>query len=220
MTVNQYFNKFSATNEQDLYENMIIEAIQIKGIEVEYLPRTLGAPDELFNSDSYSLYNSHYPIEMYIKSVNGFEGDGTFLSKFGIEIRDQVTLSVAMRRFDEEITANNGQARPNEGDLIYFPLGDRIFYIKTVNHRPQFYVLGHLNLYDLVCESFEYASERFNTGIEFVDNLENSRSNDVVLTGNTNFDIPWDAWAENTEIQTEANTIIDFSEKNPFGDLD
>ena len=221
MAINQYFNYYNAPNEQELYENMITEALQIYGLDVEYLPRTLRNYDDLYGSDTISTYNSHQPIEMYIKSVNGYEGDGTFLSKFGIEIRDQITLTVAIKRFKAEISSITGQDRPNEGDLIYIPLGDgqRVFFIKEVIHRSQFYPLGTLQVYDLVCETFSYASENLSTGIEYVDNLETTRSAAVDKTGPTEFDIPWDAWADNEELQEEAEETIDFDESNPFGDL-
>lgn len=219
MSINPFFNKFSANNEQNLYEGLIIESIQIHGLEIEYLPRELKAYDEIYGSDTVSEYNSHYPIEMYVKSVDGFEGDGTFLSKFGLEIRDQVTLSVAVKRFNEEIGIPRTMERPNEGDLLYFPLGKRVFFIKFVNHRPQFYPLGHLNLYDLVCESWEYGSELLNTGIPEVDIIMTQRSQDTAVTGNTNFDIPWDVSADNAELQEEANDLIDFTEDNPFGQM-
>lgn len=219
MSTNQYFTKFTQINEQSLYESLVIESIQMMGIDIQYIPRVVKAFDEIYQSDAISEYNTYYDIEVYVKSVNGFEGDGTFLSKFGLEIRDQVTFSIAIRRFNNEITFTTGQARPNEGDLVFLPLGNRVFQIKYVNHRPQFYPLGSLNVYDLVCETFSYSSEKFNTGIVYLDSLNAQYSMDTAVTGNTNFELPFDVSADNIDVQIEANTSIDFSITNPFGDL-
>lgn len=218
MSLNSYFNNYNANNEQKILEDLTIESIKMYGIDVTYIPRQRRNFDELYGEDTVSLYSTNYDFEVYIKSIDGFTGDGTFLSKFGLEIRDEITLSVAIKRFDE-VVPSNMRTRPLEGDLIYFELGNRVFYIKYVNHRPIFYQLGKLYVYDLVCETWEYSSEEFDTGIPYLDNLETTRSRDTAITGNTIFDIPSDAHADNEIIQQEANVIIDFTEENPFGEF-
>jgi hypothetical protein len=161
--------------EQELIEDLVIESIRIHGIDVWYLPRTLGAKDELFNEDDLPIFDNAFMLEMYIRNVDGFEGEGDFLSKFGLQIRDSMTLSVAMRTFDNEVGAIYDQKRPNEGDLIYFPLNGKMFELMHVEHESIFYQMGALQMYDLRLELFEYSNERFRTGQEFIDNLYKDR---------------------------------------------
>ena len=131
-------------SEQLLLENLIIESIRIYGQDMYYIPRKLNNYDNVYGADDQSSYENAYSIELYIKSVDGFSGDGDFMSKFGIEIRNQVVFSVAQRRFNEEIGEYTTQVRPNEGDLIYFPLNKKCFQIKYVNKFEMFYQLGAL----------------------------------------------------------------------------
>ena len=134
MATNPYFNLHGTnTPEQRLIENLIIESIKTYGTDVYYCPRTLNDEDTLMGEDNTSSYNSAHTIEMYIKSVDGFEGEGDFISKFGLQIKDQITFTVAKRRWAELNVQGEGRAEsPAEGDLIYFPLGDRLFEIKYV----------------------------------------------------------------------------------------
>lgn len=202
--------------EQNLIEDLIIESIRIYGFDVWYIPRTLGAKDELLNEDDLSTFNSAYMMEMYVKNVDGFGGDGDFLSKFGLQINDSMTLSVSMRRFSEDVGLYTQEVRPNEGDLIYFPLNRKMFEVKFVEHESIFYQMGALQMYDLRCELFEYSQERFNTGVSDIDTLFNK----YVLTSNAaiaNVESV-DLTADNFTIETIADGIIDFTEQNPFGD--
>jgi len=127
---NPYFDNFHNQGEQDLVEDLIIEAISIYGQDMFYLPRTLVAFDPLTGEDASSKYVNAIPMAMYVKDVNGFEGDGTFMSKFGLQIQDQVTFTFSKRIWEEEIGSITGQIRPNEGDLIYFPLNQKLFQIQ------------------------------------------------------------------------------------------
>jgi hypothetical protein len=156
--------------EQELIEDLVIESIRIHGVDVWYINRKIGAKDELLNEDDIPVYEDAYMLEMYIKNVEGFEGDGDFLSKFGLEIRDSMTLSVAIRTFNQEVGVHTEQNRPFEGDLIYFPLNNKIFKIMHVEHEAIFYQMGQLQMYDLRVELFEYSNERFDTGQDFIDN--------------------------------------------------
>ena len=156
--------------EQSLIEDLVIESIRIYGIEVWYIPRTLVARDEILNEDSLSSFNSAYSVEMYIKSVDGFEGEGDFLSKFGLQIRDSVTLTIAQKTFELEVGRDSTLVRPLEGDLIYLPLNNKIFEIQHTEHESIFYQMGSLQTYDLRTELFEYSGERFNTNQKFIDN--------------------------------------------------
>jgi hypothetical protein len=202
-----------------------------------YLPRTLIDQDEIYGSDSVSQYNGAYPIEMYIKSVNGFTGDGVFMSKFGLEIRDQVTFSVAQRVFNDEVQTFTDILRPREGDLIYFPLNKKAFEIKFVDNREFFYQLGALQTYELTCELFEYSSEVFNTGIEEIDQIQTKYSlnvfdwaildenGDRLLDENSDYIVvegysagQIDALADNEDIQVESDNFLDFTERDPFSE--
>lgn len=202
--------------EQNLIEDLIIESIRIYGHDVWYMPRTLGAKDELLNEDDLSLFTDAFMIEMYIKNVEGFEGEGDFLSKFGLQIRDSITFTVSMRKFTEDVGAYNEEIRPKEGDVIYFPLNRKMFEIQHVEHEAIFYQMGSLQTYDLRCELFEYSGERFQTGLNFIDELWEDRD----ITSNTaiaNVESV-DAFADNFTIEREADNIIDFSVNNPFGE--
>ena len=250
-TVNHYFNNFTNSMEQNLVEDLIIESIRIYGIECLYIPRTLVKEDLLFGEDVLSKFTTAYPIEMYVKSVDGFEGDGTFLSKFGLEIRDQMILTMARRRFVEEVYVDGTDTvgttdRPNEGDLIYFPLNNKLFEIKFVEHEAIFYQMGSLQTYDITCELFEYSHERLDTGIAAIDNIETAQSGDVLAfqitdeAGNIfnmedgsgmvqeNYRIEDTDNAANNEFFTTQttdltdgsdNNFIDWTESNPFGEL-
>jgi hypothetical protein len=202
--------------EQNLIEDLVIESIRIYGHDVWYLPRTLGAKDELLNEDDLPIFNKAYMVEMYIKNVDGFEGEGDFLSKFGLQIRDSITFTVSIRKFSEEIGFYTEKVRPNEGDLIYFPLNNKMFEIMHTEHESIFYQMGSLQTYDLRCELFEYSQQRFTTGITEIDTLFSS----YVLTSNAaiaNVESV-DVLADNFTIETEADNILDFTESNPFGE--
>ena len=124
MATNHYFNHYGTnTADQRLVENLIIESIQTYGIDVYYLPRTLNDEDTIYGEDNTASYNSAHMVEMYIKNVDGFEGEGDFIAKFGIQIKDQITFSVSRRRWTElQVPGEGRNAAPQEGDLIYFPL--------------------------------------------------------------------------------------------------
>ena len=216
MATNLYFSNFSNSMEQTLIEDLIIESIRIYGLDCWYIPRTLGAKDDLLNEDDLSIFDQAYMIEMYVKNVEGFEGDGQFLSKFGLQIRDSMTLSVSIRRFSEDVALYNEQIRPNEGDLIYFPLTRKMYEVMFVDNKPIFYQLGALQMYDLRCELMEYSNEVFNTGVEEIDIISANR---LTTANNTIAGIEsLDPLADNLTIETVADTILDFSAENPFGE--
>src|SRR6056300_824208 len=155
--------------EQQLIEDLIIESIKVYGHDVWYVNRSITAKDEILNEDDLSVFDQAYMIEMYIKNVEGFEGEGDFLSKFGLQIRDSITFTVAIRSFNQEVGLHTEDLRPFEGDLIYFPLNNKVFKIMHVEHEAIFYQMGSLQTYDLRCELFEYSNERFETGQDFID---------------------------------------------------
>lgn len=216
MAQNFYFNNFTNSGEQRLIEDLIIESIRIYGLDLWYMPRALGSLDDLLNEDDLPIFDQAYMVEMYVKNVEGFEGDGDFLSKFGLQIRDSMTLTISMRKFTEDVGAYNEAVRPKEGDLIFFPLNRKIFEIKHVEHESIFYQMGSLQTYDLRVELFEYSNEVFTTGIVEIDSLLD-RYNTTSNTSNESIE-SIDALADNFTIENEANAILDFSETNPFGE--
>lgn len=237
MATNFFFNNFQNSQEQLLIENLIIESIKIYGHDVVYVPRQRVSVDNLLNEDPLREYIHAIPIEMYIKNVEGFSGEGDFLSKFNLQIRDQITFSVARRSFSDEVGTIESIDRPQEGDLIFFPLNRKLFEIKFVEHEPVFYQLGSLQFYDLKCELFEYNNEYFETGIDDVDRMMKYYSLNMdafaILTENglpvtdesgyvilqENYDINEnDPTADNDIIETEADAFVDFSERDPFSE--
>jgi hypothetical protein len=187
MATNQYFNLHGTnTPEQRLIENLNIEAIKTFGIDVNYCPRTLNDEDTLMGEDNTASYNSAHTIEMYIKSIDGFEGEGDFISKFGIQIKDQITFTVARRRWAELNVQGEGRATaPAGGDLIYFPLTGALFQVMFVEDETIFYQTGGLQTYDLLCEMFFYSDQSLNTGIEAIDAIERAQSYSIDFTMNT-----------------------------------
>ena len=216
MPTNVFFNNFASSMEQYLIEDLVIESIRIYGQDVYYINRTLGAEDRVLREDDLPAFDNAWLIEMYIKNVEGFEGDGDFLSKFGLEIRDEITFTVAKRVFEREITVNTAKNNPYVGDLIYFPLNRKIFEVKFVEHEAIFYQMGALQTYDLRCELFEYSGETFSTGITDIDTLYNTIkfTTDAAVANVESVD----SLARNFSLESAADGIIDFSEADPFSE--
>jgi hypothetical protein len=236
MATNFYFNNFNSSSEQFLIEDLVIESIKIYGHDVIYLPREIVNRDFVFNEDGISKFEDNYMIEMYIKNVDGFEGEQDFLSKFGLEVRDQITFSVSIRRFTDQIAVNEISIRPNEGDLIFFPLTASFYEIKFVEHEAIYYQLGDLQIYDLKCELYEYSGEEFNTGSDLLDQIEDNtkinmidyslQTQDGFLIANETdgpiirevYDINTITQSNNDIYQAQSAGIIDFSEVDPFSE--
>jgi hypothetical protein len=275
MTVNKYFRPFTYGRQQDLAEDLIVQAIKIYGLDVKYLPRTLRNVDPLLGEDPTSTFDDAIDIEVYIKNVQGFEGEGDFLSKFNLQINDTITFTMARKRWNQITTeklitevgynyqvesadtnswgntqcimleSGNGNnysittPRPFEGDWIYFPLNKKLYEIKFVEHEAIFYQHGKLYTYDLNCE--------------LVDRI----GPDAIATGNTDIDAIGTRYDQNiliyqtmledgtyllnedggfmlNEYRVEVQTVtanneyftqqslnyLDFSERNPFSEID
>ena len=241
---NVFFNNFESKGEQDLIEDLVIESIQIYGIDAYYMPKTYYDYDNLYGESDLALYKEYYTVPMYINSVEGFGGEGDFLSKFGVEQRDTMTMSVARRTFEQDVGREDlaNIERPREGDVIFFPLNKKLYTVNFVEHEPVFYQMGSLQFYELRLEMFEYGGERFNTGISDIDVLEDTRSTDIFLhnqlmmeTGDlpihietgqrvlldgigTALDQDDITDSENTFLETGADNFIDFSDADPFSE--
>jgi len=230
------------SSEQLLMEDIIIECLRIYGFDTYYIPRQAVNEDDILGEDVLNKYSSAYPLEMYMQNVTGFEGDGDLMSKFGVEIRDTATFIVARRRWDEVI-ARSGDAvlttRPAEGDIIYFPLTKAYFEIKFVESTDPFFQVGKLYVYKLQCELMQYSSEIFDTGVSEIDNIASEKSADinafnlllqngdrVLLEEYSPAGIILQSYnmgaifpnINNEDFRGEIS-VLDFSERNPFGEL-
>jgi hypothetical protein len=220
MATNKFFQNYDNIYEQNLIDDLVIESIQIYGVDIIYISRTLGAEDKILNEDDLSIFDVTWDFEAYVKNVDGFEGEGDFLSRFGLEIRDTVTLTVANRTFERFVSRNDiNRKRPFEGDLIYFPLNEKMFKITHVEHESIFYQAGALQVYDLKCELFEYSGERFETGRDNIDTFfgDTANTNPMLATTLTQL-ANTDPGAKNVFFESEADDIIDFSEVDPFSE--
>jgi len=275
MTTNKYFRPFTYVREQDVAEDLIIESIKIHGIDVKYMPRTLVDADPLLGEDPASKFEYAVDIEMYIKNTQQFEGEGDFLSKFNLEIRDQITFVMARKRWEQIINekvltevgyniqmeeadtgawANsvalrlesggaNGysltSSRPLEGDFIFFPLNKKLYEVKFVEHENVFYQHGKLYTYELSCELVDrMGAIDIATGNTEIDAIETRYSQSIleyqllfengdVLANEDGGYILYEyrvetqnPIADNEYITQNSIEYIDFSERNPFSEVD
>jgi hypothetical protein len=149
--------------------------MKIYGHDVYYIPRKIIQMDTILNEDFLSQFDKAFKIEMYVESIDGFEGDGKLVSKFGLEIRDQITVVVSRRRWNGLIGKfgyTENSARPREGDLIYFPMTAGLFEIKWVEDKQPFFQLNNAPTFKLTCELYEYGNQNINTGVPEVDSVQ------------------------------------------------
>jgi hypothetical protein len=275
MSTNKYFRPFTFGREQDTAEDLIIESIKIYGLDVKYMPRTIVGPDALLGEDPLSKFEDAIDIEMYIKNTQQFEGEGDFLSKFNLEIRDQITFVMARKRWEQvsnekmltevgyNIQLENGSTtswgtstalrlenggtegyqttspRPFEGDFIFFPLNNKLYEIKFVEHENIFYQHGKLYTYELTCELVDrMGAIDLNTGNTAIDAIESRYSQDILIYQIQNQDgtniLSEDGGYMLQEYRVETQNLtannevfftgsidyLDFSERNPFSEID
>jgi hypothetical protein len=180
MPTNVYFDT-GTRPEQHLYEDLIIEQLRIYGQDVYYIPRNMVSEDSLFGEDTLSKFEDAYLIEMYVDNADGYEGEKELMSKFGLDIQDDATFTVSRRRWEQFVSVDNNiivNLRPNEGDLVFWPKGNKLFEITFVDHDDPFYQVHNLPTYKLKCKSFEYGSEQIDTGIAAIDSIEDDNSLD------------------------------------------
>ena len=184
MATNTYFTQ-RTTGEQHLVGELVIEQIKMFGKNIYYMPRSLVNQNTVFTEDSLSAFNAAYEIEAYVESVNGFGGDGDMYSKFGVRISDQVNFVISRTRFTAAVDDNATlivEGRPNEGDLVYFPLANKLFQIQYVDYEQPFFQLGKIHTWTLRCELFEFGDETIATGVAAIDKIEQDFS--VAITVN------------------------------------
>ena len=182
MPTNVYFDT-GKSSEQYLYEDLIIEQLKIFGQDVYYMPRTLIAEDTVLGEDTLSKFDDAYMIEMYFENTDGFAGDKEIMSQFGLQNQEEAVFIVSQRRFEDMISLDTNlqvKTRPNEGDLIWFPMVNKIFEISFVDHDEPFYQIGNLPVYRLSTRTFQYSSEDLDTGITEIDAIETTYSLDAM----------------------------------------
>ena len=180
MATNLYFQNTTSHVEQELVNSLTSEVIQIHGMNVFYIPRTLVKEDLLLDEDVLSKFSTAYEIEMYLKGTEGFGGEGDLVSKFGLDVRDEVIFTVHKDRFNLATDMD----KPLEGDLIFLPINKGLFEIKFVEHEQPFYQAGKNYSFDITCELYQYSEEQLETGITAIDDIEKEQSAaiDFVMT--------------------------------------
>jgi hypothetical protein len=184
MALNPFFLNGSSS-EQNLVQDLINEQLRMYGLDVYYIPRKMLQTDNILNEVQSSKFDDNFIIEAYVNSYEGYTGQGDIMTKFGVSLKDEVNLIISKERFEEfiapimaaihDVLLEHNPAdevlvtRPREGDLIYFPLGERLFEVKFVEHEKPFYQLGKLYVYELQCELFEYEDEIIDTSIYEID---------------------------------------------------
>ena len=180
-----------SAQEQKFIENLIVETIEIYGQNIYYVPRTIVNRDTVLGEDADSQFDSAKAIRAYVNNVEGWEGQGELLSKFGVRIEDKTTFVFSREKFKEKVddsTVLNVEGRPNEGDLIWFPITKHLFEIKFVEAEKPFYQLGKGYVWECQCELFEYSDEDLDTGIAVIDAIETAFANAITVnfaTGGT-----------------------------------
>ena len=175
MATSVYFNNYNSSPEQRLIEDLMIETIKINGVDCYYIPNiNEAARDLLYGEDPLKKFTSAYPLELYITNVDGYEGEREFFSKFGLEIRNNMSVIVSKRSFSRWVPQT--YHRPREGDLIYIPFLSQtgeMYEIKYVNYTEAFYVMGNKFpfFYKLELEKFKYSQETIDVGVTQIDNL-------------------------------------------------
>ena len=172
MALNPYFTQ-GTTGEQNLVQDLINEQLKMYGVDIFYLPRKYLTTNSVIREVVQSKFDVAYPLEAYVDNYDEYSGGGNLLSKFGIQSQDEVRLIISRERFENYITPliqNQDDiklsTRPKSGDLIWFPLDDRVYEIKDIEYAKPYYQLQDLYVYELYCELFRYEDEVIATGID------------------------------------------------------
>ncbi len=233
---NVHFDFFEDDEEQNLLSELVAESIEVNGHTCFYIPRTVINRDSILSEPEYARFESAYPINFYIKTTSHMGGEGALLSKFGVELRDELIVTVSMLTFSEEITTQRGDLiRPREGDLIFIPMIGSAFTVKYVDKKAFFYQLGGLQAWDLSLELYEDSTAVFHTGIDEIDSVYGHYTHDVFETALATengimLTEPGDGWilewedmdtnrtdlSQNVEIEEAADEVISWDETDPF----
>jgi hypothetical protein len=188
MPTNVYFNNYGSTQEKRLVEDLMVEAIKIYGVDCYYVPNINdSARDLIYGEDPLKKFNAAYPLELYVQNVDGYGNEREFFSKFGLEIRNGMTVIVSKRSFSRWVPQT--YRRPREGDLIYIPFLSQtgeLYEIKYVDYSDSFYVLGNKfpYFYKLELEKFKYSQETISTGVFNIDDTVTQSAYTITMTLN------------------------------------
>ena len=190
MAVNRYFNQTAFAPEQDLLQDLTDESIQIYGHETHYIPRDVVDMDTFLGEDPLAAFTTTYPVEMYLKTLESFQGQSEFISKFGLHIQDQATFLVSTRRFDASVvdavdSAQTVISRPREADLIYIQMSEDhryLFEIKFVEDKEHLFQLGKLYTYELRCELMNFTNEKVDTNVDDIDAVAQREAYTISIT--------------------------------------
>ena len=177
MPTSPYFPTYysSSSGEQNLIQDLVDEQIKLFGSDIYYIPRVV-LTDSTLDEVRYSKYQEQFQVEMLLQNVSGFGDGAEFVSKFGLRITDEVKFRISTRRWDEVVAQHNPtlayDGRPNEGDLLYFPLTQDIYEIKFVEKESPFFQFGKIQFYTLTAELYEVGSDTFDTGVAEIDDIE------------------------------------------------
>ena len=224
MTLNSFF-LHGSESEQRLIQSLVNEQLSMYGLEVAYLPQRFIKKETIMREVTSSEFTDQFLIEAYLSNFEGYSGSGDILSKFGMQLKDEVTLIISKERFEDFISPrlanipdaqNSTTLRPREGDLIYLPLAGFMYEIKFVEHIETFFQLGKLYTYEIKADRYEYSSEVIDTDVAELDAIEDEYSADTAINAAVE---DADDTADNAFIETRINDddILDLSETNPFG---
>ena len=186
MPTSPYFPTYyqGHSGEQGLVQDLVDEQIKLFGSDVYYIPRVV-LQDSTLDEVRYSKYQEQFQIEMLLQNVTGFGDNAEFISKFGLRITDEIIFRVSTRRWDQEVAEHNPtltlDSRPNEGDLLYFPLTKDIYEIKFVGKEEPFFQFGKIQFYAITAEIYEIGSDDFDTGVTEIDQVEQLFDNAIKL---------------------------------------
>ena len=186
MPTSPYFPTYYAghSGEQGLVQDLVDEQIELFGTDIYYIPKIVLA-DSTLDEVRYTKYQEQFQVEMLLQNVMGFGDNAEFISKFGLRITDEIIFRVSTRRWDEEVADHNPtltvDSRPNEGDLLYFPLTEDIYEIKFVGKEEPFYQFGKIQFYAITAEIYEVGQDDFDTGIAEIDAVEQLFDNAIKL---------------------------------------
>lgn len=220
MATSKYF-KHGTAGEQGILEDVVVESIKMRGMDLLYIPRTVVDVNEFFSEDRFSTFDEVFTIEMYPMNQEGYEGQGDLLSKFGIQIDHTGTFIVSRRRWMQEVgtKTQTGQLtnRPAEGDLLYYPLSKSLFKINHVEPDSPFYQLSSRYVWSLKVSLIDFTFHEMNTGNAEVDDIFNDIKGEVIDNIAPAADQRRHK-GQNDKMVEKGNTIIDWNSSNPFGE--
>lgn len=205
-------------NQNIILDKLNHEALEVQSVKANYLSRQLVAKDDILGEDRLSEFRDQYPIDIYIESNMGYDGQNSFASKFGLQIDSSATFVISRRGWDLAVGRFGTTVLPNrpaEGDLIYVPMLKGLFEIDFVNHQSPFYQLGDFYTYKMNVSLFRYSSEKIDTGLNQIDAVEDAHTADVIKRPDID---TLQRGADNNKFRQRADSLV-LDRDNPFGDI-